>query len=54
VPAQVLFGGLTPQFVGLLQVNAIVPTNAPTGGAVPISINVGGFDSQPNVTLAVR
>jgi uncharacterized protein (TIGR03437 family) len=54
VPAQVLFGGLTPQFVGLLQVNAIVPANAPTGGAVPISINVGGVDSQPNVTLAIR
>lgn len=54
VSAQVLFGGMTPQFVGLLQVNVIVPTNAPTGPDVAISINIGGVDSQPNVTLAVR
>lgn len=53
-PAEVLFGGLTPQFVGLLQVNAIVPSNAPTGPDVPLSINIGGVNSQPNVTLSVR
>ena len=52
--AQVLFGGMTPQFVGLLQVNLIVPNDAPSGPSVPITINVGGVDSQPNVTLAVQ
>jgi uncharacterized protein (TIGR03437 family) len=54
VPAEVLFGGLTPQFVGLLQVNVIVPSNAPTGPNVPVSVNVGGVNSQANVSLAVR
>jgi uncharacterized protein (TIGR03437 family) len=53
-PAQVLFAGLTPFFVGLLQVNVLVPNDAPTGASVPVSINVGGLASQPNVTLAVR
>jgi len=53
-PAEVLFGGMTPQFVGLLQVNVVVPPNAPIGPNVPVSINIGGVNSQPNVTLAVR
>ncbi len=52
--ALVLFGGMTPQFVGLLQVNLVVPNDAPAGPNVPITINVGGVDSQPNVTMAVR
>lgn len=30
-PAQILFCGLAPGFVGLYQLNAIVPSDAPTG-----------------------
>jgi len=54
VQAQVLFSGLTPQFVGVNQVNIIVPQTAPTGGQVPLQIQVGGVTSAANVTMAVQ
>jgi adhesin/invasin len=38
VSAEVRFAGLTPGFVGLGQVNVIVPDGAPTGDAVPVTI----------------
>jgi uncharacterized protein (TIGR03437 family) len=37
VSAPVSFSGLAPGFVGLYQVNAQVPGNAPTGAAVPLT-----------------
>jgi uncharacterized protein (TIGR03437 family) len=54
VPATVLFGGLTPDSAGLMQVNVIVPNNAPAGDAVPLLIAVRGQRSQPGKTIAVR
>lgn len=39
---------------GLLQLNVTVPANAPTGAAVPIVVSIGGIDSQPGVTVAIR
>jgi uncharacterized protein (TIGR03437 family) len=48
VPADVLFAGLTPDFVGLVQVNARVPVDLPPG-ANEIRINIGG--SSSNATL---
>jgi uncharacterized protein (TIGR03437 family) len=51
--AQVLFSGLQPQFVGVNQVNIIIPSNAPTGNAVPLQIQMGGVTSPANVTIAV-
>ncbi len=39
---------------GLLQLNLTVPANAPTGAAVPIIVSIGGVDSQPGVTMAIR
>jgi len=53
-PGRVLFGGMTPGFAGLMQVNVEVPSDAPTGNAVPVVVTVAGVSSQPNVTLAVR
>jgi endoglucanase len=47
------FSGLTPSAVGLYQVNVEIPVDAPTGDAVPISITVGGFDSNI-VTIAIE
>ncbi|MGI8989367.1 MAG: S8 family serine peptidase [Bryobacteraceae bacterium] len=44
-PAQVLFSGLAPGFVGLYQINVIVPSDAPTG-AQPIVITTNGIDSK--------
>ncbi|HXA67421.1 MAG TPA: IPT/TIG domain-containing protein [Bryobacteraceae bacterium] len=51
--AQVLFSGLQPQFVGVNQVNIVIPPTAPTGNAVPLQIQMGGITSPSNVTIAV-
>jgi uncharacterized protein (TIGR03437 family) len=53
VPATVSFSGLVPGFVGLYQVNAQVPANAPTGSAVPLIVTMGGIASN-TVTIAVQ
>jgi len=47
------FAGLAPGFVGLYQVNVLVPANAPTGNAIPVSLSVGGAGSN-QVTMAVQ
>lgn len=55
VPAQVLYAGGAPGLVaGVLQVNAKIPAEAPSGSAVPVLLTVGAASSQPDVTLAVR
>jgi uncharacterized protein (TIGR03437 family) len=51
--SDVSFSGLAPSFVGLYQVNAKVPANAPTGDAVPVVINIGGINSN-TATVAVN
>lgn len=51
-PAQVLFCGLAPGFVGLYQLNAIVPADAPTG-IQPLVIRSGGVTSK-TASLAVQ
>jgi len=51
--AQVLFSGLQPQFVGVNQVNIVIPPNAPTGNAVPLQFQMGGITSPATVTIAV-
>lgn len=53
VPAEVSFAGLAPGFVGLYQVNALVPGNAPSGTAVPVQLVIRGVTSN-NVMLAVE
>ena len=52
IAAQVQLG-LTPGFVGLYQVNALVPPNAPRGNAVPVAIVIGGTQSNA-VSIAVQ
>jgi len=51
--AEVAFSGLQPQFVGVNQVNIVIPATAPTGNAVPLQIQVGGVTSPSDVTIAV-
>jgi uncharacterized protein (TIGR03437 family) len=51
--ATVFFSGLAPGFVGLYQVNALVPAGAASGGAVPVAISMGGVQSN-TVTMAVK
>ncbi len=53
IPAQVLFAGLAPGFVGGYQVNALVPPNAPIGDQVPVTISGSGVTSNA-VQMAVR
>ncbi len=48
-----LFSGLSPGFVGLYQVNLVVPQNAPTGLTVPVTLTAGGVISN-TVTMAIK
>lgn len=55
VDATVTYAGSAPGLAaGVLQVNARIPGNAPLGDAVPITLSVGGVESQSGVTLAIR
>jgi uncharacterized protein (TIGR03437 family) len=47
------FSGLAPGFVGLYQVNALVPATVAAGSAVPLVISVNGTASN-TVTIAVE
>jgi len=51
--ATVGFSGLAPGFVGLWQLNVLIPGNAPTGNAVPLVIAFGGRMSSVT-TIAVN
>ena len=49
----VLFAGLTPNFVGLYQINVVVPANAPKGDSVPLSIG-GDIGGSNRVKIAIQ
>src|ERR1035441_7046285 len=51
--AQVLFAGLAPGYVGLYQVNAILPAGIPASDSVPVVLTAGGLSSAP-VTVSIR
>jgi uncharacterized protein (TIGR03437 family) len=53
LPAQVQFAGLAPNFVGLYQVNVVVPAGVAPGDAVPLILTQAGVPSN-KVTLAIR
>lgn len=53
LPAQVQFSGLSPQFVGVNQLNVVIP-NVPAGSNVPIQIQMGSITSPSTITLAVN
>jgi uncharacterized protein (TIGR03437 family) len=53
IPANVSFSGLSPNFIGLYQVNATLAPDTPLGDAVPIVIEIGGTQSPPDITIAV-
>jgi uncharacterized protein (TIGR03437 family) len=53
VPAQVVFSGMTPQFVGVYQINIIIQSGTPTGDKVPLQISMGGITTTNLVTIAV-
>jgi len=52
-PAEVLFSGLSPQFVAVYQVNAIVPAETQASGEVSVQLQIGGTTTSETVTIAV-
>jgi uncharacterized protein (TIGR03437 family) len=54
MPANILFVGEAPGFVGLLQINAQVPSGFVPTGDLPIMLSVGGYQSPAGVTVAVE
>jgi uncharacterized protein (TIGR03437 family) len=54
-PATVTYAGSAPGLVsGAMQVNIMIPSNAPTGGAIPLVVTVGTAPSQAGVTIAIQ
>ena len=53
LPAIVSFSGLAPGYVGLYQVNALVPSGVPAGDAIPVVVSIGGLQSN-SATIAVQ
>jgi len=62
-PVTVLIGGvsgdvssasLTPLFVGVYQINVVVPSGVTPGRAIAIQVQVGGVTSADPVTIAVQ
>ena len=53
VASQVTFSGLSPQFVGVNQINIVLAARTPTGNAVPVQIQVNGSTNSNLVTIAV-
>jgi uncharacterized protein (TIGR03437 family) len=52
--AEILFAGAAPGYVGSLQVNARIPSEAATGPSVPIVLRVGQNASPGNLMMAVE
>ena len=51
--AEVTFSGLSPQFVGVYQLNVIVPVNASPGDSLALQIQIGGAVDAGNTTIAI-
>ena len=47
------FAGLAPGFVGLYQVNVTIPANTPPGLGIPLTLKVGGQQSN-SVLVALQ
>ena len=54
VAAQVFFSGISPQFVGVYQINIVIAPGTPTGDKIPLQISMGGVKSPSNITIAVQ
>ncbi len=51
VPLSVDYAGLAPGEVGVYQINATVPSDAPQGLSLPLTITQGGFTHSENVRV---
>jgi uncharacterized protein (TIGR03437 family) len=50
--ANLVFNGLV--YSGEIQLNVLIPDNAPTGGAVPLVLTVGAASSRADATIAIK
>ena len=50
--ANLAFDGLI--YCGEVQINILIPANAPTGGAVPLVVAIGGVSSRSDATIAIN
>ena len=53
-PSEILYAGPAPGFVGLMQINARIPSGFVPSGDLPVVLQIGSASSQPGVTIAVR
>ena len=51
--ATVFFAGLSPQFVGVNQINVSIPAGTPTGDKISLQISLGGVTTSADITMAV-
>lgn len=52
--SDILYAGLSPGSIsGLYQFNVQIPSNVPSGD-VPVSISIGGFETQAGVTIPIQ
>jgi uncharacterized protein (TIGR03437 family) len=51
--AQVVFAGMSPQFVGVNQINVAIPSGTPTGDAVSLQLSLGSVTTSAAITIAV-
>ena len=50
--ANIAFDGLV--YSGEMQINLLIPANAPTGSAIPLVVTIGGASSRSDATIAIR
>jgi uncharacterized protein (TIGR03437 family) len=54
VAGTVMFSGLSPQFVGVYQLNVVIPPGTTTGKAVPVTLQIGGVTGADPATIALQ
>jgi uncharacterized protein (TIGR03437 family) len=54
ISAEILYAGSAPGFVGLMQINARVPSGFVPSGDLPVVLTVGPYQSPAGVTIAVK
>jgi uncharacterized protein (TIGR03437 family) len=47
-----VFDGLL--YSGEVQINLLIPANAPTGSEVPLVVTIGTASSRPDATIAIQ
>ena len=53
-PGVAYAGPIVGSIIGVLQINVVVPTGSTTGTQVPVSVTIGGNQTQANTTLAIH